>query len=463
MKTIFIIVTKGFIVRNILRSGVLELLKSANFKIVIFISSFRGEPLPEYFINEFADENVLLEVVKEPIVGKIYRKFYKLFSICSTSLIYTETNWSYSRIGNVKNLNRNIIWAYVERMIFPILSKFVCVKRIARWLELHFFTHDARCYYKYFDKYDPDLVFSTSIISKVDVAFLKAAQHRKVKTVSMTKGWDHIAKVFFKVIPDRLVVQNNHLRDCAIRYQMVAADKIDVCGFPNFDWYRRKDIILSREDLFKRLGFDPSRRLIFFGSEGIWASNDDNIVDILENFIDQHKLAKKCNLLVRPHFTDLKSDRFNRFKNKKNIKVDNNLTQHPFFSDTWDPSVEEVKLFVNCIYHCDIMVTIASTLALDACCLDKPIITVGFKSLYSPRTMEDLTHILYETDHYREVLDTNAVDLVKNEEELLEAINNYLLHPEFRHEEREALLDKLCYKVDGQSSSRIAEVIKDAL
>ena len=46
-KTIFIVVARGFIVKTILRSGVLDELKKRGHRIVVLFFSVRGAPLPE--------------------------------------------------------------------------------------------------------------------------------------------------------------------------------------------------------------------------------------------------------------------------------------------------------------------------------------------------------------------------------------------------------------------------------
>ncbi|MBI5401575.1 CDP-glycerol glycerophosphotransferase family protein [Candidatus Wolfebacteria bacterium] len=462
-KTIFIIVTRGFIVRNVLRSGVLGYLKDKNFKIVIFLLADRETEIPMYLKKEFTGENVEVVAVREMVRGRLYQKIYRLFCKLSALLIYTESTWAYSQIGNVYNLSRNIFWAYLERALFSFFGRIKFLKRLVRFIDKNIFSGDYEEYAKFFDAYHPDLVFSTSIISKVDIVFMKEARKRGVKTVSMTKGWDHMAKLLFRFVPDKLIVQNNNLKEIAIKHQLISKEKVATCGFPQFDWYRRREILLNREDFFRYLGLDPQKRLIFFGSEGHWAPNDDKIVDDLLDFIKAGKLHKDCQLIVRPHFSDLKKNRFERFRGVSEIKVDDNITRSDFFNDTWDPSVEEVKLFVNSIYHSDMMVTVASTLALDACCLNKPVIVVAYNALFNPKTGEDISHILYETNHYGEVLNTGAVDLVKNKERLLDSVNNYLLHPEHKAEERQILLNKLCYRADGDSSYRIFKVIEEVL
>lgn len=463
MKTVFIVITRGFLVRNILRSGVLDYLKKDNLKVVVFLLGHRTQAVPESMKDEFRSYDLSFESVYEPNYGFLYRKVYRLFCRLTSLLIYTQSTCSYMRMGNTHNLNRRKIWLIIDKFTLVILSKLNFLKSLIRWIDFNIFRNDMRFYSKYFNKYNPDLVFSTSIISKVDIGFLKEAKRRKIKTVSMTKGWDHIAKVLFRFVPDKLVVQNEVLKFGAIKYQKIPDNKIEICGFPNFDWYRRPDILLSREKFFSLLGLDPSRRLIFFGSEGHWAPDDDKIVDDLVGFLKSNLLIKPVSLLIRPHFTDFKKGRFDRFRGLTNVKVDDNITRCDYFHDGWDPSIAETKMFVNSIYHSDIMITVASTLALDACCFDKPIITVAYNALFDPRTKEDISPFLYQTDHYDEVLNTGAVDLVYNKEEMAKKINNYFKNPNYKLEERKILQNKLCNKVDGQASNRIANVILNYL
>lgn len=421
--------------------------------------AYNTEILPEYLVREFANKNVILETIFEPKSNNFYNKIHRLFAEFAALLVYTKTTWVYIRIGSPEIIKRQSRWAYVKGMIFSFLGKFVFLKKLSRFVENKIFIFDEGCYRKYFDKYQPDLVFSTSIISKVDIAFLKEAKKRGAATVSMTKGWDHLAKRLLLVLPDKLVLQNNVLEKEAINFQKIEPSKIEVCGFPQFDWYRKEGVLLDRDSYFSSIGLDPRKRLIFFGSEGVWAPDDHKIVETLIEFINDNKLIKDCCLLVRPHYSDLRKNRFDRFKGVKNVKVDDNITVSDFFVDTWDPSSDEMKKFVNSIYHCDIMITVASTLALDACCFDKPVIAVAFNALFSPKNGKDLSSVLYESNHYSEALSTGAIDLVKNKEELLFSINNYLINPKLKQSERQDLLNKLCFKVDGLSSKRIFQVI----
>jgi hypothetical protein len=454
--TIFIVVARGFIVRNILRSGVLERLTQTGHRVVIFFpqeKGYEGKKLRE----EFTRPSVMVEFLPDASgLGRLRRGLYHFFKKMTPNLVYTQSTWTYSRIGNKRIMNRSTVWAYIERMIYRPLSAFHSLKTLARFLYLYLFYSPV--YASYFEKYAPDLIFSTSIISKQDVQFMKEAKRRGVRTVSMPKGWDNISKMLYAILPDTLIVQNEIMRRDAIQYQRMPASHIAVCGFPQFDWYRRPEILMARETLMNTLGLSPDRRLIFFGSEGMWAPLDHVTAGTLAKFVnDPAALAYPCALLVRPHFSDIHDRRFESLRGIPNVVVDDNITLSNYFNDNWNPSAEETRLFVNCLYHSDLLVTSVSTLVLDGASVDKPLIAIAYGIIV--KGGRDVSTELYETDHFKAVLRTRAVDVVRSDDELRAAVNRALEHPDYKKAERERLIADLCFRVDGRSSERVVKVL----
>lgn len=457
-KTVFIIVTRGFIVRNILRTGVLDLLKKSGCHVVIFFPKYTHSEVPKYLRDEFEDDQVTLKIVSEPKKKRVQQKIYKVFSKFSSQLVFTLTTWKYNLIGKKSKMERGRIWSHIEKYAYTILSKIHILKSIARWAEQNLFRDEY--YGIYFNEYKPDVVFSTSIMSKLDIQFMKEAKRRGIKTVSMPKGWDNVAKLLYRVVPDVAVFHNEVMKKHAVSDQRMNEKKIVVTGFPQFDMYTDTSLFLSREEYCKKIGINPTSRILFFGSEGGWSPKDDAIVDILARFVKESQSTDTpIGLIVRPHYSDIKLNRYERFKNVPNVWVDDTITISDFFWDNWDPGLKETHLFMNALYHSDIVINIASTLALDGAALGKPVIGVGFGALYHPKTGKDITALVYESDHYQSVLATGAVDFVKNEEDLKRSIDDYIENPERKKEERKKLIDMLCYKIDGNSSKRIADVI----
>ena len=459
IKTVFLVITRGFIIRNILRSGVLSHLTRKGVRVVIFFENVRGKPLSQALKKEFESGMVVVESPDEfKRKPSLRTMLYSVFRLTASFFVYSETTWFYSRFGNKKNLNRWIGFAYIERFFFSLLSKFPFIKGAARFCEQTVFYEER--FSAYFNIYEPNMVFSTSIISRADIQFLKEAKKRGIKTVSMPKGWDNVTRMLYRVIPDVFIVQNEVMRADAQRVQQIPPTSIVTCGFPQFDWYRRPEIIMPREEFFKKIGLDPNRRLIFFGSEGTWAQRDHEVARFIAESIKKGVFSEPCSLLVRPHFSDVTNRRFDFLSSYPHVKIDENFTPSDFFIDNWKPGIEETKLFTNLVYYSDMLIATASTLFLDAACCNKPSIGIAYDAFFDPRTGKDVTADLYTMNHLRDVIDTGAVLMVRNDKELIQAIEHVLEEgSRFKEQERQVLLRKICFNVDGKSAERVAGAI----
>lgn len=461
-KTIFITITRSFITRNILRCGVLDLLKKRGYKIFVF---FPAKEIPQYLRDEFEDGQVTLVPIQvastrlHRLFGRLnfrYLIFTKSARYCA---LYFNDN-AKTRFFSKKFLKRTKIVPWLRYLYLRIASKSAMIKRLYRFMEQEFFTQKHPIIQSYFDAHNPDVVFSTSFVSYLDVSFMKEAKRRKVPTVSMPKSWDNITLGYMQFLPDYFVVPNEPSRDAAVRLQDVPANRVSIVGISQFDWYARKDIIKSREEHFKKKGLDPALPLIFFGSEGVWAAHDHTVAEMIYEWIKNNQLAKPCQLLVRAHYTNAYRDVFKNLRNKQGAAVDDYRIVN-FMPDRWDPSTEEIIDFINTLYHCDIMINVASTLTLDAACFDKPIINIGFGCVYEGggKSGKDISGALYDSDHFGWVMETGATKKVDTPDELKAQINRYLLNPRLEAHEREMLLNRICYRVDGKSSERLVGVI----
>jgi hypothetical protein len=447
-KMVFILVSRGFGVRNILRSGVLKELEARGVCAVLVFHDARGKPFPTYLRKEFEDKNVVIEVVRARYKGKVHRKFWNL----SARLVYNKTN----RLIRYEKYGRPKFLLELESFLFMPLSGLPFLKRAARYLEKNLFRDYS--YAELFEKYKPDAVFSTSIISSFDSAIMKEAQHRDIKTVSMPRGWDNVTTLFYRVEPDVLIVQNEIMKRGAEKRQSIRSNKIRVTGFPQFDWYRKEGIVKSREKFCASVGLDPRRKIIFWGSSGVWTPNDNTICETLTDIVENDKLDVPASLFIRSHFTDAVRKRFDYLKERKNVHVDENFTFSDFFWDNFDAPAEEIIQFINTMYHADVVISLCSTLVLDALFVDKPVINTAFEGLFDKKG-NDISPILYRHDHYQPLLSLGVIDLVYTREALIDRVNENLMHPEKRKKERKQALKLLCYKDDGLSSQRIADVI----
>lgn len=463
-KTIFIIITRSFITRNILRCGVLDLLKKRGYRVFVF---FPRKHIPEYLKQEFENDQVKLVAIPETVSSRVHKIFlrinfcYLLFSKSTKyRALYFNDN-ARTRFFSKKFLKHTKVVPWLRYIYLRVASNSRILKFLFRFFERRLFPQLDPAIKSYFDAHTPDIVFSTSFVSGFDGAFMKEAKIRNIPTVSMPKSWDNIALGYSRFLPDYFIVPNEPSRHVAVHLQDIPADRVHIVGIPQFDWYTRKDIIKSREEHFKKKGLDPALPLIFFGSEGVWAAYDHEVAEGIYEWIKNNQLAKPCQLLARPHFTNADQDIFKKLRGKEKVIIDSYRVTN-FLGDKWDPSKEEMIDFINTLYHCDIMINAASTLTLDAVCFDKPIINIGFGCLYEgldKRFGRDNTYTLYDCDHFGWVLETGATKKVDTPNQLKAQINSYLLNPQLDAQAREVLRKKLCFKLDGRASERIVNIL----
>lgn len=461
-KTIFITITRSFLTRNILRSGTLDALLRRGFRVVVL---FSARELPEYIQKEFDRPNVVLRALTIPSPRGIHRHI----NLLKRYLIDTVTTRQSARFdskatiitGAKGTLARRISPFDIARRLWAIfiISRLPFLKKIYRFVEERIFQEKNAALAELFDRYKPSVVLATSIISSFDDAILKEAKRRRIRTIAMPKGWDNVTKEYYPVIPDVFVVPNPVAAEEALALQDIGKDRIRIVGLPQFDWYARPEIVRSREEHLRKKGLDPDRALIFFGSEGAWALNEPSLIEMIHGWIMREELSRHAELLVRPHYSNVKSDVFATFRGKPHIAIDD----YPivdFLSEKWDPDIPQTIDFVNSIMHSDVIISMASTLSLDGAAVDRPGISIAFGSEFEGE--RDVTdERLYGSDHMDWLKATGGAPRVYSAEELKNLINAYLLDPSLYGEGRVRIRKDLCYKIDGNSNERLAVLVAE--
>lgn len=440
--------------RNIMRSKVFETLKrQKDLRIVVLILNIYNLKPPEYFIQELGADNVIIEFVPNTPVNKFQRIFYALtkylvFSESSKYFIADRPEMS-KRMGNFSFLLFSLVY-------WP-LSRFNFLKKLTRKIDLMTYKNEGIA--SFFDKYNPDLVFSTAILSEMDYDVLKEAQKRHVKTVSMPKSWDNLSRLLFRVEPDLFLVQNKNMKKETVKYQAIGHQKIKIVGFPQFDIYK-EDVLVSKEEFCTKKNLDPGLPILFLGSEGLWSMGDEKIFEDIVLCRERGEITD-CNIVIRPHFSTAHQNKYERLRLYKNIFIDDNFRKSDFFGDRWDPTREDQINLTNLLYHCNALITFASTLTLDIACFNKPVIAAAYGVNF--KDGKDISLSVYRNGHYKQVLETGVPILVYSKEDLAAAINQSFKDPYTRQKEVGTLKENMCGVLDGKSGERIARTISDYL
>lgn len=458
MKTIFLTIFDGDTEKNILRSDIFPLLKKAGLRIIVLAN----RKFVDYYRQNFADSQVIVE----PLPGAhsfSERIYYWLgWNSIPSFTIFLRRKKRYLK-------HKNFI-RYIVENIIGFLGNFRFWRNFLRWT--YSCIPDDYCR-ELFDKYKPDLLFAPSMFSREDGRLLRLAKKLKIKTVTTVKSWDVLtSKAFTKVLADKILVFNEYNKEEAIKIGDYRPEQVEIMGFPQFDIYTRKNIILPREEFFKKIGADPKKRLILYASPGSWKNPYDHEVLLgLYNAIGDGKIRKPIQILVRFHPKYSSSSEY--LKHLPNFILDrpgiflSKGTYHPLIGTAdkayhWTFKDKDIIHLANSLYHSDIIINTESTIALDSANFDKPIIFIGYDGF---QKLDYLHSIMrrYDLEHYSNVIKTKGVRLARTEGELIKYINDYLENPELDKEGRELLREKLLYKCDGKSGERVVKAILEHL
>ena len=160
-------------------------------------------------------------------------------------------------------------------------------------------------------------------------------------------------------------------------------------------------------------------------------------------------------LLVRVYA----KDRTGRFEDLKRARPDIIFPEVPW-EPTWlTPKIEDTALLTNTLRHAALGINVASTISLELCMFDKPVINVAYNPPgvnVAPLDYQEP----YNFDHYRPVVASGAVTLARNETEMAALLRRALLRPDEHSANRQRLLHAM---FDGTLDGRCANRVADAL
>ena len=453
-KTIIITIIRGMTARNLLRNDFYKILRE-KFNLVILTPAAKDER----FVKEFAHPNVKFEYFEER--GHSFAD--KVFVGLNKYLIYNKFIGLKLKYG-IRGLSRpedlSIFRYWLYTIIFIPLSKVRILRDFVKWLDYLFVQRkDVSVFKELIKREKPILVVSTSIMSDIETAVIKAAKKLKVRVIGMPKSWDNPSRAGFRAKVDMLVVWSEFMVDQSEKFQNYKRKDMRIIGIPQFDYYTDKERVWSREKFCKEFGLDIDKKIILFASAGKAITEDKEIASIIYDFIKNDELVKKTQLLIRPHFFYKNEEKkFTHLLGKEGVVVDDSNNPSVGFRDHADYSWYHLERFLNSLYHADIVVNVASTTALDAVALDRPVIHFAY-DVDEKMAKEHSLKLAYASDYNLEIVNSRATKLAQSRSGFRDLINRYLEDPSLEEKERAYLREKFCYKVDGNSGRRFADII----
>ena len=453
-----------FLTRYVLRKTILNIIlkKSGNKKTrykdnVLFVSKHSHrtkeflEPITEN-LKDMKYNRVFLDIPSNEIVLnlKVFREKLKeedswhillenylakrdIREIDRTTKKFKRMWKQLKRNNSFKNLfiyENNNLWSIVE----PQLSCFFDIR-------LKEYIKEMVAVENVIDKIRPKVAVNFASAG-FDDALIASCQKRKIPTVILLYGVineitvnydkDQVSGNEIKaekfLIPTKTVVCGENYKRALVNKGHYPEDSIVVTGDMRYDPII--NMKFDKKEICKQIGLDPNKKIILFGTFDAPLMKDREILTKVVG--ESVEKIKDVQLLIKPHPNETKGF-YEKIVNKYKIKA----------------VVAEGNIFPF-LYISDVLLMVNSTIGLEAAIFNKPFINMTF---------------ICNLDMWNYAKKGLALE-AKEAKELPNMIKKVLYDKKTREElakNRKKYVYDQCYKIDGNSKKRIAEVIKKAI
>jgi hypothetical protein len=470
LKTIFIVLDHGLALAYFLQTGltrmllerkdirlvflvqdsVLALIKKEYEHLDVTFESMRENQVHQYIASHMAGTQELIDHVR--------------WSTLSPRIPLTYVDTSRRRKEyEAKGRRKQVLLAL--RPVITVLRKSRAARQVLRRSMNLFFT--PHIYDDLFERYQPDLVISNTAGWRLDTYLLREANRRGIRTATVIVGWDNPSS---QGLPGAFIEYANVWSEVH-RWELVDGvdwpeDKINIGGMPLYDGYINHQWVIPREEYFKMYGLDPGKRLIAYAATALSISPNYHIVKALVDLVSSSALEEPAQLLIRLHPNHFKPLPHYREECEKIIE----LASHYPSVHVVEPkevagglerySGEDFPEKASMLTHCDVLVTIYSTMVVEAALHDKPFISV---CIDSPEGWKDKFWIpLSQVPSWPTAARVNKMKAgatVFTIPELAQALNRYLKDPTLDScQRREFIQSELTY-LNGEATRKTADFL----
>lgn len=309
-----------------------------------------------------------------------------------------------------------------------------------------------------FAEFPPSIVVSTHPLLYHDYEVVMWARKLGVQTVGIVKSWDNPSKGFTSQT-HMLSVWNSINKGESINLLGYRENEVAINGGPSFDCYFDLDYHLPKDRFFAGLGLDPSRLVITLATCGIldkgyYGRDETHLVDDILRMIKESCVLKRAQLVIRLHPTS-RLEHFWKYWGLPDIKF-SFASYIPGI--TWCPTRKDLLQQVNLLRHSNVVVTPASSWALEAAIFDTATVVPVYSDLqpwHAAAQFEQWTL----ARHFKPLLEQNLLPITRSYMETKTAIEEAITHRSKYSEARKTIVNQYIHHSDSGSCGRAAEWI----
>ena len=456
---IFISVPHGTSAGNVLRAGsLLDHIRAAHPDVqIVLLSPMARDPA---FTREFERPGVIIEDQPAHLPSGLEARLLSLVQASYLSGGQTASVRIRLQEAQAQGIVR---WLGVKALLGKVLVEPFTANGSRYALSDRLVSHPRM--EQLFDRYRPLLVVAANPgLVFAEVPMLRTARRRGVRSMMVDASWDNFTN---KLLPvrqaDRLVVWNDIMKQQAVKLHGYRPDAITVTGAPQFDAHFRKDARTGREPFFRRIGADPSRKLIVLTTTPRSLYSDhDYVLRVLADAMNR-RVFGDAQILVRLHPRDEMSA-YDEFRSTPHVIIEKPFRDTVKVADglAIDVMPENQRHLGDTLCHADVVVNVASTITIEACIFDTPVVNICFDGPHPTPYVKSATRY-YSFTHYVNITSRNAVRVARSADAMVEDVRRYLEQPALDGDGRRQVVLDQCQFTDGQSAARVVRAVLDEM
>lgn len=379
---------------------------------------------------------------------------------------------------NVEALTSHIRQVQAEaegkrRLLMPLMKAYVWLMRRSKtarnWVRKAQLQYSPCLYQDLFEKYNPELVISSTPGWRLDRYLLREASKRGIQTAAVVVGWDNPSSYSLPGAPvDWITCWSEKQVQELVEGDDWDPRRVNIGGIPSYDGYFRKEWLLDRGDYFRMHKLDPERKLLGYACSFITFSPNYQNVEALAKLVASDKLSEPCQLLIRLHPNHFLNDPLFAGERQRIEKLAEDyphvhvVEPVPLGGELGYYSGEDMPEKTSMMAYSDVFLTVYSTMVVEAAIHDRPIISMCIDALGGWNQKDHFSLALSEIGEWpthQRFREAGAGKVIFDTEQLIAAIEDYLKDPLGGTESRRKFIQEEVSFTDGLAGRRTGEFL----
>lgn len=456
-----IVVPMVWSVRNVVYSGVLRSLKSRGIDVHILLRYSPDRDKGHWEEGWLEDAASCSEMIRcaprisrgDSLLDAVFKEgFYSRAGMESHGLF---TEWS-QRDATARTKLRTLFIQTVGKHLGRLKSFSRCRAWYERGWCRRYSSQDVNRQLRHLN---PTAVWLTVWGLAGEEPYLVAAKQLGIPTIASIVGFDNPFTKGFRPRLDCYQVWNEAMRDALLRLEPdLLPSSVAMTGTPQFDFHCRQELRWDRGKTLRSLGIPEGQRyFLYAANHPVHTPEEVVLFRALVDRLSGDEALMRHRMVVREHPLDT-SGRWQAIDGYRDRVVVSQPFNPPCVEGWWSvSSLGDQSLLVNSLLHADACISFASTIALDAAILDRPVVALELSGEEScPKGM---FFSAYSLEHYRPLVESGGISLAHNWEDVVKLVRQAVVNPETGRDPRREMVRSICGQVDGRAAERVAESV----